>query len=131
MQGSYRADQVGSLLRPPALRQARAAYAQGRLDREALRQVEDQAILAALDRQRQVGLEVFTDGEYRREFFLSPLLDSVEGIEPGETSLAWRGPAAPASSPAVSGRCGAWPPTRPASCSSTRRARPRPPCPAR
>ncbi len=95
MQGSYRADQVGSLLRPPALRQARAAYAQGRLDREALRQVEDQAILAALDRQRQVGLEVFTDGEYRREFFLSPLLDSVEGIEPGETSLAWRGPAAP------------------------------------
>jgi 5-methyltetrahydropteroyltriglutamate--homocysteine methyltransferase len=95
MPNPFRTDHVGSLLRPPALRQARAAYAAGRLEREALRQVEDAAILDALERQRQVGLDVFTDGEYRREFFLSPLLDAVEGIEAAPAGLVWHGPAAP------------------------------------
>src|SRR5262249_18352763 len=51
--------------------------------------------LAVLERQRQLDLDVCTDGEYRREFFLSPLLDAVEGIEPGPAGLSWHGPAAP------------------------------------
>jgi len=53
----YRADQVGSLLRPPELLQARKAYQAGTIDREELRRVEDRAIAAALEMQRQVGIK--------------------------------------------------------------------------
>jgi 5-methyltetrahydropteroyltriglutamate--homocysteine methyltransferase len=76
----YRADHVGSLLRPPELLQAREAQAHGRITLEQLRQVEDQAILDALEVQRQVGLDVFTDGEYRRKWFAGALEESVEGL---------------------------------------------------
>ena len=49
MASIYRADQIGSLLRPPELLEARAAYTDGRIDSEQLRFVEDQAILEALE----------------------------------------------------------------------------------
>src|SRR4051812_5214449 len=54
----WHADHVGSLLRPAALLEARTAYADGRLDLEALRQSEDRAVLDALRLQRDVGLEI-------------------------------------------------------------------------
>ena len=60
---AYRADQVGSLLRPAPLLDARAAFDRGELSRETLRQVEDRAIDTALDLQREVGLDVYSDGE--------------------------------------------------------------------
>lgn len=76
----YRADHIGSLLRPAELLQARTAHEQGHMTLEQLRQIEDQTILQALELQRQVGLGVFTDGEYRRRWFAGALEESVEGL---------------------------------------------------
>jgi 5-methyltetrahydropteroyltriglutamate--homocysteine methyltransferase len=76
----YRADHIGSLLRPPQLLQARVDHQQGRLNLEQLRQLEDQAIPQALELQRQVGLGIFTDGEYRRGWFAGAFEESVEGL---------------------------------------------------
>lgn len=84
----YRADHVGSLLRPQELLQARASGA----GPDALKQAEDQAILQALDLQRQAGLDVFTDGEYRRGTWLGDMADAVEGFEPASVMLEWHGP---------------------------------------
>src|SRR5262245_14477006 len=102
----YRADQLGSLLRPPRLKEARSAYNEGRLDLDGLRAVEDQAIRDALDVQRQSGIEIFTDGEYRREVFYDPITEAVDGFvtTDKDVRLDWRGPggdAGPTPSPAV------------------------------
>ncbi|MGH2602395.1 MAG: cobalamin-independent methionine synthase II family protein [Dehalococcoidia bacterium] len=78
----YRADQVGSLLRPPELLQARADRSEGRITVEQLREVEDAAVLKALDLQRQVGIDVFTGGEYRRAGWSAAVRESVEGLVP-------------------------------------------------
>jgi 5-methyltetrahydropteroyltriglutamate--homocysteine methyltransferase len=88
----FRADHVGSLLRPTALLEARAAYANGQLGLEALRQAEDDAVLEALQLQRHAGLEIFTDGEYRRGSWLTDLADAVEGFVPDRVLLEWHGP---------------------------------------
>jgi 5-methyltetrahydropteroyltriglutamate--homocysteine methyltransferase len=66
------ADHIGSLLRLPALLAAREQQAAGKLDAGQLRQIEDESILSALDLQKQAGMQIFTDGEYRRETFLDP-----------------------------------------------------------
>ena len=66
MSERYRADQVGSLLRPSELIQARTALSNGQMSLEQLRKIEDRAILDALQLQRETGVEVFTDGEFRR-----------------------------------------------------------------
>ncbi len=89
----YRADQVGSLLRPPELKEARAQHTEGRLPLEDLRRIEDRAILDALEMQRQVGLDVFSDGEYRRYSFMTDMVDAVEGFVPGTVGMEWHGPA--------------------------------------
>jgi 5-methyltetrahydropteroyltriglutamate--homocysteine methyltransferase len=62
----FRAEHIGSLLRPPELLRARKAHAAGKLDREALSAVEDDAIRNVVKLQEDVGLEVVTDGEFRR-----------------------------------------------------------------
>jgi methionine synthase II (cobalamin-independent) len=62
----YRADHVGSLLRPPELLEARQQYAAGTLPLAQLRQLEDSCILRALAMQRETGISVLSDGEYRR-----------------------------------------------------------------
>jgi 5-methyltetrahydropteroyltriglutamate--homocysteine methyltransferase len=93
MAGSYRADQVGSLLRPSPLKQARAAYEAGRLSLEALRAIEDRCIEDALARQRAAGLDVLTDGEFRRFSFQEPMSDAVEGFVPDTEPVDWHGPA--------------------------------------
>jgi 5-methyltetrahydropteroyltriglutamate--homocysteine methyltransferase len=89
---SYRADQVGSLLRPPQLIDARTAYTEGRLDLDALHAVEDEAILDILEQQRQAGIDVFTDGEYRRYNFYSDMVDAVTGfVAAPERTTNWQG----------------------------------------
>ncbi|HEY7293727.1 MAG TPA: hypothetical protein VH916_01755 [Dehalococcoidia bacterium] len=82
MAQQYRADQVGSLLPSPALLQARAAYHAGEATLATLRAAEDAAIDAALALQRDVGLEIFTDGELRRETLYSCLTEAVDGFVP-------------------------------------------------
>ena len=79
METRYRAEHIGSLLRPPELLQAREAYAQDRMTAEQLRQTENEAIRQALDLQRQTGIDVYSDGEYRRSWFAGAWEDSIEG----------------------------------------------------
>src|SRR5438128_9906566 len=66
MASPYRADHVGSLLRPPELLQAREEHRQNRITADQLRQAEDDAVLTALQLQSEVGIDVVTEGEYRR-----------------------------------------------------------------
>src|SRR5260370_2929423 len=64
----FRADHVGSLLRPAALREARAAHAAGRLGDAALRAEEDRCIRAVIRKQQDIGLRAATDHAYRRAY---------------------------------------------------------------
>src|SRR4029450_10579156 len=80
MSEAYRADHVGSFLRPAEVKEARAAFREGRLHLEQLHHMEDRAILAVLERQRSIGGEVFTDGELRRSGFQNDLVEAVEGF---------------------------------------------------
>jgi 5-methyltetrahydropteroyltriglutamate--homocysteine methyltransferase len=88
----YRAEQVGSLLRPPELLEARAAYAAGRLPPDQLRVREDLAILAALEKQRLIGMDIYSDGELRRGSWLTDMADAVEGFVSAKVTLQWKGP---------------------------------------
>jgi 5-methyltetrahydropteroyltriglutamate--homocysteine methyltransferase len=76
----FRADHVGSFLRPPELLAARAQFADGAIDRAALRAVEDQAIASVVKLQEDAGLLGITDGEYRRTFFHVDFLEQLEGV---------------------------------------------------
>jgi 5-methyltetrahydropteroyltriglutamate--homocysteine methyltransferase len=94
MPTQFRADNIGSLLRPRELLEARTAYREGRLDREQLRAIEDGSILKALELQKEAGVQIFTDGEYRRDIFTADITEAVEGLVPGKTTVSfeWRGP---------------------------------------
>jgi 5-methyltetrahydropteroyltriglutamate--homocysteine methyltransferase len=88
----YRAENIGSFLRPQELLQARAAHAVGNLGQEELRAVEDRAILGAVEGQRKAGIDVYTDGEMRRGSWLTDMADAVEGFVPDRVELVWKGP---------------------------------------
>ena len=92
MQTLYRAEQVGSLLRPPQLLEARAAHAAGKLSLDQLRSLEDQAILAALEKQRGIGIDIYSDGELRRGSWLTGMADAVDGFVSQKVTLEWKGP---------------------------------------
>jgi len=92
MPAPYRAEQVGSLLRPPALLETRAAYAQSKIRLEELRLKEDQAITQALAKEKQVGIDILSDGEMRRGSWLTDMADAVEGFVPQRVELEWKGP---------------------------------------
>ncbi len=77
----FRADHVGSLLRPVELRQARAARAAGGLSAAALRAVEDRCIANAIAEQKSLGLRAATDGEYRRSYWHFDFLAALDGVE--------------------------------------------------
>src|SRR2546422_3538762 len=76
----FRADQVGSLLRPPELREARAKAKAGALAPARLKEVEDRCIRAAVARQEALGLRAVTDGEYRRDFWHLDFMGQLEGV---------------------------------------------------
>jgi 5-methyltetrahydropteroyltriglutamate--homocysteine methyltransferase len=77
----FRADHVGSLLRPPTVVAAREAAAHGALDASRLRAVEDDAIRNVVAEQERVGLEVVTDGEFRRENWYADFIGRLGGVE--------------------------------------------------
>ena len=79
-QPPFRAEHVGSLLRPPALKQARADHLAGTIDDTKLRTVEDACITDAIAHQERVGLRGITDGEMRRAFWHYDFLEQIEGI---------------------------------------------------
>ena len=79
MATKYRADHIGSLLRPAELLQARGANVGG----PQLRALEDKHILRAIERQKELGFKIVTDGEFRRGNFMSDFNDAVQGIDEG------------------------------------------------
>ena len=80
MQPPFRADQVGSLLRPAELHEARARARAGAISAAQLKEVEDRCIRAAVARQEALGLRVVTDGEYRRDFWHLDFMAGFEGV---------------------------------------------------
>ena len=84
----FRADHVGSLLRPPELHEARLKAQKGEITPLELQDVEDDAICAAVVLQESAGLHAVTDGEFRRGHYLVDFLTGFEGIVPTNTSYA-------------------------------------------
>jgi 5-methyltetrahydropteroyltriglutamate--homocysteine methyltransferase len=76
----FRADHVGSLLRPPQLMKARQDHAAGRIDDDELRGIEDEAIREVVRKQEEVGLQSATDGEFRRASWHMDFIYRLGGI---------------------------------------------------
>ncbi|MFO1270399.1 MAG: 5-methyltetrahydropteroyltriglutamate--homocysteine S-methyltransferase [Rubrivivax sp.] len=76
----FRADQVGSLLRPEALAKTRAAWKRGEVTAEALREAEDAAIAEVVRKQESIGLKAVTDGEFRRDWWHLDFLAQLDGV---------------------------------------------------
>jgi len=81
MKPPFRADHVGSLLRPQALHAARARHKKGEIDHATLRAVEDKCIKEAVKLQEDVGLQAVTDGEFRRDWWHIDFIHGFDGID--------------------------------------------------
>jgi 5-methyltetrahydropteroyltriglutamate--homocysteine methyltransferase len=90
----FRADHVGSLLRPAALKEARARRERAEISPEELKAVEDREIEKVIRKQEEVGLRSVTDGEFRRAFWNYDFLGEVDGVEAylGERKIKFQGP---------------------------------------
>ena len=90
----FRADHVGSLLRPAALKEARSKHAKGEIDATALKAIEDREIAGIIKKQEDVGLLSVTDGEFRRAFWNYGFLGELDGVEAylGERKIKFQGP---------------------------------------
>jgi 5-methyltetrahydropteroyltriglutamate--homocysteine methyltransferase len=90
----FRADHVGSLLRPAVLKQARAKHEQGEISAEELKTIEDREIEAVIHKQEEAGLRSVTDGEFRRAFWNYDFLGQLDGVEAylGERKIKFQGP---------------------------------------
>ena len=86
----FRADQVGSLLRPEPLLAARRRRDAGEIDDAQLRAAEDAAIGPAVARQAETGIDVITDGEFRRRDFRTGFVDAVDGFTMSTWDMPWR-----------------------------------------
>jgi 5-methyltetrahydropteroyltriglutamate--homocysteine methyltransferase len=82
MNPPYRADHVGSLLRPVELARARAAFKKKDITAAALKEIEDRCIRAAVKRQESIGLRAVTDGEMRRDYWHLDFTTSLDGVTP-------------------------------------------------
>lgn len=76
----FRADHVGSLLRPDVLHKARQQFKEGQISKQDLREIETTEIKRIVDKQIEVGLELVTDGEFRRRFWHTDFLEHLNGI---------------------------------------------------
>jgi 5-methyltetrahydropteroyltriglutamate--homocysteine methyltransferase len=83
----YRADHVGSLLRPAGLLDARERFVRGEIDAAELHAQEDRAIAAVVEMQEQVGLPVVTDGEFRRENWWIDYIGTLDGVRVTDGAL--------------------------------------------
>lgn len=80
-QGPFRADHVGSLLRPDSVKQARSQYAKGAVTKEELREVENEAIADFIEKQKEIGFTAVTDGELRRAYWHLDFIRELGGIQ--------------------------------------------------
>jgi 5-methyltetrahydropteroyltriglutamate--homocysteine methyltransferase len=83
----FRADHVGSLLRPAYLLEARARHAAGEIDADALREVEDRAVTEVVALQRDAGLQTATDGEFRRTSWHMDFIYQLDGVDRTDEKL--------------------------------------------
>lgn len=86
----FRADHVGSLLRPRELRQAFHDFSQGKLDQRAFGEMQDRCIRQVVALQESTGLDSITDGEFRRVSYWSHFVDAVEGLSVKESLFQFR-----------------------------------------
>ena len=95
MADAFNADQVGSFLRPQWLKDARIDFHAGRIDQAKLTEAEDRAILEVIAAQKASGIDVFSDGEFRRTGFQWDFIESVEGYVDTDVPVVtrmWQGP---------------------------------------
>ena len=104
----FRADEVGSLLRPQRLKEARAAFQAGTLDRAGLTAVEDECIRGVVAKQESTGLKAVTDGEFRRSWWHFDFLAGLDGVElvEGAKAIQFAGVQTKSESIAVTGKVG-------------------------
>jgi 5-methyltetrahydropteroyltriglutamate--homocysteine methyltransferase len=88
MKPPFRADQVGSLLRPAVLAQARARFKKSEVSSDELKSVEDKCIQEIIQKQEAIGLESITDGEFRRDWWHLDFMSQLDGV----TSVVNPGP---------------------------------------
>jgi len=90
----FRAEVVGSMLRPAYLQDARAALERGEITPRQFKQIEDRAVDQVIATQEGAGVDVVSDGEMRRFLFMGPITETVTGIEPVEegTAMPWASP---------------------------------------
>jgi len=102
----YRADMVGSLLRPTPLKEARAKHASGVLGAAELKRVEDAEIRKAIAKQEAIGLQLVTDGEFRRAWWHCDLFAGLGGVEiyEAEQGIQFRGMQTKAQAVRVNGK---------------------------
>ncbi len=104
----FRADHVGSLLRPAAIKQARSRHAQGEIDDDALKSVEDREIERVIKKQEEIGLEAVTDGEFRRSWWHLDFLWGLDGVTKLDmaSGIAFAGTATRAEGTQINGKLG-------------------------
>jgi 5-methyltetrahydropteroyltriglutamate--homocysteine methyltransferase len=108
----FRADHVGSLLRPAALKEARGKRERGEIGAEELTAVEDREIANVIRRQEEIGLKSITDGEFRRAFWNYDFLGRLDGVEAylGERKIKFQGPQPKPMMLRVTGKLGSYSP---------------------
>ena len=77
----FRLDHVGSFLRPERLKEARAKFNVGEINAEELERVENEEIIALIEKEKELGLKSVTDGEFRRAFWHLDFLENLDGVE--------------------------------------------------
>ncbi len=105
----FRADQVGSLLRPPALKAAREQQAKGEISPQALTEIEDRFIHEAVKKQEATGIQAITDGDFRRTSWSGDFLTAIENVVQRPSS----GGSAPQEATPVGGVVRDWQPPTP------------------
>src|SRR5260370_12303044 len=104
----FRADHVGSFLRPAALKQARAKREKGAITAAELKTVEDREIEKIIGKQQEIGLKLATDGEFRRSWWHFDFLGMLDGVElfEAEQGIQVRGVQTKAQSLRIIGKVG-------------------------
>ena len=110
----YRADQIGSLIRPSRLLDARDDYKAGKIGREAVRAVEDDCVLEVLKLQQDAGMPIFTDGEMRRDAWQTNFSEAVDENRGEGEGVVIHGGEAIAQGPACHGAM--WIASKPLTC---------------
>ena len=108
LQPPFRADQVGSLLRTPAIKDARLRRERGDIDAAALAAVEDSEIRALIAAQERAGLQSITDGEFRRAWWHYDFLGGLDGVKivDADQGIQFAGVQTKAQAPRVVGKIG-------------------------